>query len=103
MAGRELGPADGTPRRPHRPDERAFRELTADRDRLARELAEAHAQARWYEETLTAREAALDQARRTVDLLSATGPARAGRAFLGGVRAARQTGRAVLRRVRPPG
>ncbi|MGA5298506.1 hypothetical protein ACPCHT_01185 [Nucisporomicrobium flavum] len=85
MAGRE--PAIGD-----EPSRRAlpFAELRADRDRLTRELAEARAQAAFLAEELTAREADLRLARRTVELLSGTGPARAGRAFVGGVRAARR-------------
>lgn len=59
-------------------------------DRLTRELAEARAQAAFFEAELTAREADLRGARRTVELLSGTGPARAGQAFVGGVRAARR-------------
>ncbi|MFI7601949.1 hypothetical protein [Actinoplanes sp. NPDC049681] len=65
-------------------------ELLAERDRLTRELAEARAQAAYFEAELTAREADLRGARRTVELLSGTGPARAGQAFVGGVRAARR-------------
>ncbi|MEV4705274.1 hypothetical protein [Actinoplanes sp. NPDC049316] len=85
MAGRE--PAVG-----EEPERRVlpFAELRADRDRLTRELAEARAQAAFLEGELTAREADLRLARRTVELLSGTGPARAGQAFVGGVRAARR-------------
>lgn len=74
------------------PGDRAvpFAELRADRDRLTRELAEARAQAAFLEAELTAREADLRLARHTVELLSGTGPARAGQAFVGGVRAARR-------------
>ncbi|MEV4640002.1 hypothetical protein AB0J80_21900 [Actinoplanes sp. NPDC049548] len=67
-----------------------FAELLAERDRLARQLAEARAQAAFFESELTAREADLRGARRTVEMLSGTGPARAGQAFVGGVRAARR-------------
>ncbi|WP_306214679.1 SAM-dependent methyltransferase [Actinoplanes sp. RD1] len=69
-------------------------ELIAERDRLIGELAEARAQAAFFEEELNAREAEVRQVRRTVELLSGSGPARAGQAFVGGVRAARR----VLRR-----
>ncbi|WP_305790098.1 hypothetical protein [Symbioplanes lichenis] len=69
-------------------------ELVAERERLAGELAEARAQAAFFEEELNAREAEVRQVRRTVELLSGSGPARAGQAFVGGVRAARR----VLRR-----
>jgi hypothetical protein len=111
MAGRELDPAalaavagDG-PDRParDRPDARAFRELAATRDRLARELAEARAKALWYEQMLTSRENSLNRAERIIELLSGSGPARAGRALVGGMRAARGTARAAARRVRPRG
>ncbi|MFC7480989.1 hypothetical protein ACFQX7_14445 [Luedemannella flava] len=83
------------------PDARAFDELIAERDALARELAGAVAKARWYERTLTEREAALNRARRVADLLATAGPARAGAAFVGGARLARRSARAILRRVRP--
>ncbi|WP_199509624.1 hypothetical protein [Nucisporomicrobium flavum] len=85
MAGRELAIGEETERRAL-----PFAELRAERDRLTRELAEARAQAAFLAEELTAREADLRLARRTVELLSGTGPARAGRAFVGGVRAARR-------------
>jgi len=85
MTGRDLAVAD-------EPERRAvpFAELRADRERLTRELAEARAQAAFLEAELTAREADLRLARHTVELLSGTGPARAGQAFVGGVRAARR-------------
>jgi len=95
MAGRDLdpiteAPITEAPITDAGPRELPFDQLTAERDRLARELAEARAQAGWYEETLTARENDLHNARRTIQLLSGTGPARAGQAFVGGVRAARR-------------
>ncbi|GAA1756257.1 hypothetical protein [Luedemannella helvata] len=75
--------------------------LVAERDRLARALAAARAKAAWYERTLADRESALAEARRVAELLSASWPAKAGMAFVGGVRLARRRARAVLRRVRP--
>jgi hypothetical protein len=84
------------------PDQRVdVGELVRTRDRLARELAEARAKARWYEEALTARDDSLKQARRTIELLSGAGPARFGMAFLGGVRTARRHLRVVVRHARP--
>ncbi|GAA2485107.1 hypothetical protein [Winogradskya humida] len=71
-----------------------FAELVAYRERLTRELSEVRAQAAFFETELTAREADLRGAQRMVELLSGKGPARAGQAFVGGVRAARR----VLRR-----
>ncbi|HEY3501781.1 MAG TPA: hypothetical protein VGN37_03205 [Actinocatenispora sp.] len=94
MAGTDLGQASG------HPDSHAFDELAAERDRLTAELAAARAKARWYEETLSATEGSLREARRTVELLSATGPARLGRALVGGARAARRSARAVRRHLR---
>ncbi|AGL17880.1 hypothetical protein [Actinoplanes sp. N902-109] len=89
MTGRTIAVPDSAP-------DRALPvgELVADRERLARELAEARAQAAFFATELTAREADLRRVRRMVELLSGTGPARAGQAFVGGVRAARR----VLRR-----
>ncbi|GGQ47850.1 hypothetical protein GCM10010166_14930 [Couchioplanes caeruleus subsp. azureus] len=72
--------------------------LIADRDRLSRELAAARAQLTWYEESLDAAESDLARARRTVELLSARGAARAGRRLAGGVRAAVRGGRWLLPR-----
>lgn len=99
MTGRDLSPLAETESRGL-----PFDELIAERDRLARELGEARAQAEWYEATLTACENEVRRARRTIELLSGAGPARAGQAFVGGVRAARRGGRSlrsVLRRFRP--
>ncbi|WP_051367267.1 hypothetical protein [Hamadaea tsunoensis] len=86
---------------PAGPSATAFRELTAERDRLATELAEAHAKFEYYEQRLTARENSLNRALRIIDLLSAKGPARAGRALMGGARAARRTVRTITRTIRP--
>ncbi|PRY33010.1 hypothetical protein [Pseudosporangium ferrugineum] len=85
MTGREAGVAEVRQPRPL-----PFAELRAERDRLTREVAEVRAQAAFLEAELTAREADLRRARRTVELLSGKGPARAGQVFVGGVRAARR-------------
>jgi len=113
MAGREPDPAalatlavragdDGNrPDARSRPDARAFRELAIARNRLVRELAEARAKMLWYEQMLTSRENSLKRSQRIIELLSGSGPARAGMALVGGIRVARRTARAVVRRVRP--
>jgi hypothetical protein len=85
---------------PARPDARNLREVAAARDRLARELAEAKAKLLWYEEMLTDRENVLKRALRTNELLSASGPARAGKALIGGARVARRSVRSTVRRFR---
>ncbi|MDG4794281.1 hypothetical protein [Micromonospora sp. WMMD1082] len=75
-----------------------WRELLVDRDRLARELAEARALHRWYERTLTERDAELKRLRQIVSLLRGTPTARAARLLLAGAR----TARTALHRLRPP-
>ncbi|MFV2099576.1 hypothetical protein [Micromonospora sp. LOL_024] len=70
---------------------RGWRELLADRDRLADELAEARALHRWYERTLTDRDDELKRLRRIVSLLHGTPTARAGRLLLAAVRRLRPT------------
>ncbi|ASW55316.1 hypothetical protein [Plantactinospora sp. KBS50] len=102
-AGREPDPAAGSApgapgERERRPDMPAFRELVRTRDRLVAELAAARAAADAWERLVAERERSLVEARRTIDLLSAAGPARAGRALLGGARAARGSARSVVRR-----
>jgi hypothetical protein len=77
--------------------DRVLHDVIVERDRLRRELAEAEAAVRWYEESLDARQTALDQARRTIELLSGTGPARLGMAMMGGARAARRSVRGLAR------
>ncbi|MBX7264958.1 hypothetical protein KIF24_02060 [Micromonospora sp. Llam7] len=102
MAGQEAGPpvddvGGGTAG--------GWRELLVDRERLARELAEARALQRWYERTLTERDGELKRLRRIVSLLDGTPTARAGRLLLAGARTARRTARtarSTLRRLRPP-
>ncbi|MEV1328479.1 hypothetical protein AB0J20_02745 [Micromonospora costi] len=91
-------PAGGEPDRPAVP---GVRELVADRDRLARELAEAREREAWYERTLAEREAELRRARGLLALLSGTPGARAGKLVLAGARRARRTAGAVVRRVLP--
>ncbi|MEV2238969.1 hypothetical protein [Micromonospora sp. NPDC049891] len=97
MAGREPGPSvdiDGAAAG-------GWRELLADRDRLARELSEARALQGWYERTLTERDDELKRLRRIVSLLNGTPTARAGRLLLAGARTARRTARSAVRRLRP--
>ena len=95
MAGVELDPAPSAETVP------TYAELLATRDRLARQLAEAESKALWYEQTLTSRDDALKRSQRLVELLSATGPAKAGKALMGGAKAARRTVRLVVRKVKP--
>lgn len=97
MAGRDLTPVAPAVPAGRRPDAQAFRELAATRDRLARQLAEARAKAEWYEETLAGRDNELGQARHTIEDLTAHGPARLGRALMGGARAARHSVRGLAR------
>ncbi len=96
MAGVALDPAPDP-----EPDRATYAELVAARERLAQELAEARAKALWYEKTLTARDDALKRAQRVIELLSASGPAKAGKALMGGAKAARRTARLVVRKVKP--
>jgi hypothetical protein len=99
MTGRELDIADEEPG--NRPDAPAVRELLLTRERLERELAQARAKTQWYEQRLTERENALARAQRIVELLSDSGPARLGKAFMGGAKVARRSARVVVRRIRP--
>jgi hypothetical protein len=101
MAGRELDPAKISAGRPDPGDARSVRELVVERDRLATQLAEARAKAVWYEQMLTMREEKLAKAQALIELFSASGPARAGKAFVGGVRIARRTARSAVRLIRP--
>ncbi|NUR72339.1 MAG: hypothetical protein HOU81_16110 [Hamadaea sp.] len=88
MAGIELNPADV-------PDAAAptWHDLVAERDELARLLAEAQAQRAAYQQLADEREQKLRETLHLVELLSTSGPARMGRAFVGGVRVARRTAR----------
>jgi hypothetical protein len=86
MAGRELGeiPAVAEPPAPD------LRELVMERDRLARELADARAKHTWYENMLLGREAELKRVRRINTMLMATMPGKAAKASYGGLRAAKR-------------
>jgi len=70
-----------------------WRDLAAERDDLARRLAEAEAQRAAYQQLADEREQKLRETLHLVELLSASGPARAGKVFVGGVRVARRTAR----------
>lgn len=102
MAGREVdaespaGP-DAAAAGVDWPDEIAYRDLAAERDRLVGELAAARAKVWWYEQMLTSREDSLKRAQRIITLLTGRGPARAGKALVGGAKAAKRTARAVVR------
>jgi hypothetical protein len=102
MTGRELDPAEFADLPPaEEPNVSAYRELAAERDRLTRELAEARAKMQWYEEMLTSREFYLNRANRIVELLTDKGPARAGKALIGGAKAARHGVRVVVKKIKP--
>ncbi|MFF5078002.1 hypothetical protein ACFY36_13185 [Actinoplanes sp. NPDC000266] len=96
MTGREAEPAD-IPPLPPRPTPESVRELTADRDRLTRELAEARARHAFYEQQIRSRDAELKRVRQINAVLSATAP---GKAVLGGLKAGRRAVRAVVKRGR---
>jgi hypothetical protein len=96
MAGRELAPAAASS-----PGRATVAELVIERDRLTQALTEAQAELLWYERTLAARDEALRRAQGVIELLTARGPARAGKALMGGAKAARRTARVVLRGIRP--
>ena len=98
MTGRELEPADVPAAVGARPP--AVGELLAERDRLTRELTEAHAKHEWYERMLLGREAELKRVRRMNALLSATVPGKAATTLVGGLRAGKRAVRAVVRRTR---
>ncbi|NHW87793.1 hypothetical protein, partial [Escherichia coli] len=72
-----------------------------DRERLARELAEARALRDWYEGALTERDDELRRLRGIVSLLHGKPTVRAGRLLLAGARTARRTVRSAVRRLRP--
>ncbi|MEV4349816.1 hypothetical protein AB0J83_35610 [Actinoplanes sp. NPDC049596] len=96
MTGRELDPAD-VPPLPPRPTPGAVRELTATRDRLARELAEARAKHAFYEQQIRSRDAELKRVRQINAVLTATTP---GKAVIGSLKAGRRAVRAVVKRGR---
>jgi len=83
-------------------DAASVRELVVERDRLAAQLAAAVEKTAWYERMLANRDEKLQHAIGIIDLLSASGPARAGKALIGGVRAARRTARSTLRGLLTP-
>ncbi|WP_045739557.1 hypothetical protein [Actinoplanes rectilineatus] len=85
-----------------RPGGAALRELTAERDRLARELGEAITQNIWYERQAASRDAELARAYRIIALLKGTVPGRAATAVRGGLRTGTSFARAALRRIRQP-
>jgi hypothetical protein len=93
MAGRELEPGALIQRLDaERPAPQAVRELSMDRDRLLRELAEARAKHEWYEHMLTTRETALKRANHLNAVLKATLPGQVATTLL-------RTLRATVRRV----
>ncbi|WP_433383522.1 hypothetical protein ACQPZX_21585 [Actinoplanes sp. CA-142083] len=96
MTGREIEPHEVPPAIP-RPDLGTLRELTATRDRLEQELADARAKQEFYERAIAYRDTELKRVRQINALLSATAP---GKAVLGGLKAGRQAVRAVVRRTR---
>nr|WP_296064050.1 hypothetical protein [uncultured Actinoplanes sp.] len=95
MTGRELDPAD-VPARPA-PSAHDVRSLTVERDRLAKELAEARAKHEWYESMLRSREAELKRVRQVNKVLRATMPGRAATTLYGGLRAGRRAVRNAVR------
>ncbi len=99
MAGREPAPPAGDAEVTGR---QGWRELLLDRDRLTRELAEAHALHQWYDQTLTDRDHELKRLRRIVSLLSGTPTARAGRLLLATARRSARTARSALGHFRSP-
>jgi hypothetical protein len=94
MAGIEAAPPSGAAW----PGAAAFREVAADRDRLARELGELKEQTFWYEQRLAARDGELARAYRIISLLKGTVPGRAATA----VRGALRTGKRALSQIRKP-
>ncbi|MCP2328805.1 SAM-dependent methyltransferase [Hamadaea flava] len=89
MAGIELDPAEVPTGEPAA----TWHDLVAERDELARLLADAQAQRAAYQQLADEREQKLRETLHLVELLSTSGPARMGRAFVGGVRVARRTAR----------
>lgn len=85
---------------PVRPGVGALREVTAERDRLARELGEAQARLDWYESRLTARDAELVRAHRIITLLKGTVPGRAATAVRGALRTGKRAARTALHQFR---
>ncbi|MEU4691543.1 hypothetical protein [Actinoplanes sp. NPDC023714] len=94
MAGVEAAPSSS----PARVRVAAYREVAAERDRLARELGEARARGDWYEQRLAARDGELARAYRIIGVLKGTVPGRAATA----VRGALRTGKRALKRIGRP-
>jgi hypothetical protein len=101
MTGRELDPAD-VPAPPGAAPAYDVRSLTVERDRLAKELAEARAKHDWYESMLRNREAELKRVRQVNNVLKATMPGRAATTLYGGLRAGRRAMRNVVRKTKGP-
>ncbi|MEU4564682.1 hypothetical protein AB0F72_40390 [Actinoplanes sp. NPDC023936] len=78
----------------------AFREVAAERDRLARELGEAQARLDWYESRLATRDAELARAHRIITLLKGTVPGRAATAVRGALRTGKRAARTALHQFR---
>lgn len=97
MAGRELDPAT---LRESSPVPHDVRELTQERERLTRELAESRAKQDWYEKMLQNREAELKRVRRINTVLMATMPGKAAKAGYGGLRAGKKAAREAIRKLR---
>jgi hypothetical protein len=70
-----------------------WHDLVAERDDLARRLAEVEAQRAAYQQLADERGQRLQETLHLVEMLSTSGPARMGKAFVGGVRVARRTAR----------
>jgi hypothetical protein len=98
MAGIEAAPRTATAR----PGAAAFREVAADRDRLARELSDLQEQTLWYGQRLADRDAELARAYRIISLLKGTVPGRAATAVRGALRNGRRVARTALSQIRRP-
>jgi hypothetical protein len=99
MTGRELEPSD-VPPAPERKAAESVRELITDRDRLAKDLAEARAKHEWYENMLRNREAELKRVRQVNKVLKATVPGRAATSLYGGLRAGKKAVRGVVKKAK---
>ncbi|WP_229076587.1 hypothetical protein [Actinoplanes sp. DH11] len=102
LIGAMAGVAPAAPQSADRPGIAAFREVAADRDRLARELGEARAQSEWYEQRLSTRDAELTRAYRIISLLKGTVPGRAATAVRGALRTGKRAARTALHQLRKP-
>ena len=99
MTGRELEPSD-VPAVVEPTAAWSVRELITDRDRLAKELAEARAKHEWYENMLRNREAELKRVRQVNKVLKATMPGRAATSLYGGLRAGKRAVRDVVKKAK---